>query len=113
MLFTTYRAILKVTKLTILALFFNQPVRKKFAKSGCFEFVNFDEVVQRLFLSNNQINVCLKQNNKLIRYYPTSKNDNEERNRVNMVCGFSLTNYVTFINCEHDNMKIRAWIYSY
>ncbi|QCI23523.1 hypothetical protein [Buchnera aphidicola] len=50
MLFTTYRIILKVTTLTILDLFFNQPVRKKFAKSGCFKFVNLDEVVRRLSL---------------------------------------------------------------
>ncbi|XBC44347.1 MAG: hypothetical protein U0W94_02710 [Buchnera aphidicola (Schlechtendalia peitan)] len=99
------------TTLTILDLFFNKPARRKYIKSEYSEFMKIDEIVRRLSLSSSETSVCLKHNEKLIRYYHMSESGFKEQNRVDAICGYPFTQNAIFIKNEYNNMSIYGWIY--
>ncbi|WP_082252574.1 hypothetical protein [Buchnera aphidicola] len=99
------------TTLTVMDLFFNNPVRRKCIKSEYSEFMKIDEIVRRLSLPYHEINVRLSHNNKSIRYYHSSKSEVEKKNRIDVICGFSFTKKSVFIKNKYNKMSISGWVY--
>ncbi|CAL4325578.1 DNA mismatch repair endonuclease MutL [Buchnera aphidicola] len=98
------------TSVIVCDLFYNVPVRRKCTKNTKNEFLKIHEIVRRMVLSKNNIDITLKHDNKLIKHYTKIDNINQEKNRLQNVFGFDFVQSLIPIDLKNEFMRVYGWI---
>ncbi len=98
------------TTLEIRDLFYNTPARRKFLRTDKTEFGQVHETVKRLVLSRFDVNFKLTHNRKILMVLKVAQREDEQLQRVAMLCGPEFVDHVLSINEKSDEMQLSGWI---
>ncbi|CDZ74936.1 DNA mismatch repair protein MutL [Peptoniphilus sp. ING2-D1G] len=88
-------------------IFYNTPVRKNFLKSDNTEFNNIYDIVQKIALSNSDINIKLIRNDKIIL---NSIANNNKLNHIYSILGRDIASNLIPIEFTSSSYKIKGFI---
>ena len=99
------------TTLEVGNLFFNTPARLKFLKSDEFERGKIISVIEEAALANPEIAFSLKTEGKKRLSFEAARNgENAEKDRIAMVLGESLGQYLTFGEETEKGIRLRLFV---
>lgn len=98
------------TSVIVRDLFFNVPARRKFLRSEKTEFDHIDELVKRVAMVAFDVNITLKNNQKVIRQYYRAKSLVDCEERLRALCGLSFVEHAHHIEAEGAGMQLTGWI---
>lgn len=98
------------TTIEVRDLFFNTPARRKFLRTESTEFNHIEETVRKVVLSNFNVSVTLKHNNKNIFNLPCAEDFTRQKQRVVNLCGIDFINNATYINSENAGLRVFGWL---
>jgi DNA mismatch repair protein MutL len=91
-------------------LFYNIPVRQKFMKTEKSEFLRIHEIIRCIALSKNDVDITLKHNNKLIKYYAGAKNSIKKIIRLQSLFSYDFVKKLIPIKLKNNFMCVFGWI---
>jgi DNA mismatch repair protein MutL len=100
----------KGTTLEIRDLFYNTPARRKFLRSDKTEFSHIQETIKRLSLSRFDVNFKLSHNRKTLMALKVASTEEEQLQRVAMLCGPEFTDHVLPLQEIASEMQLKGWI---
>ncbi|MDM8557370.1 DNA mismatch repair endonuclease MutL [Candidatus Parabeggiatoa sp. HSG14] len=98
------------TTLEIRDLFYNTPARRKFLRTEKTEFGHIHETIKRLALSRFDVAFKLTNNRKTLMALKTAPGEDEQLQRVAMLCGPEFVEHVLSIKEESGKIKISGWV---
>ena len=98
------------TTLEIQDLFYNTPARRKFLRTDKTEFGHVHETIKRLALSRFDVNFKLTHNHKTIMVLKVASSEEEQLQRVGMLCGPEFIEQVLKVNEVSHEMELSGWI---
>lgn len=98
------------TTVSVMDIFYNAPVRKKFLKSAKSEFLYIEQVVKRFALAQPQIAITLEHDDKTVLQLPAAKQRPSLFKRVEKILGKPFFQSAIDISCARANMRIHGWV---
>jgi len=98
------------TTLEIRDLFYNTPARRKFLRTEKTEFGHVHETIKRLALSRFDVTFKLTHNRKTLMALKVAQSEDEQLQRVAMLCGPEFVEHVLNINEDSGEMQLSGWI---
>ncbi len=98
------------TTLEIRDLFYNTPARRKFLRTEKTEFGHVHETIKRLALSRFDVSFKLTHNRKNLMSLKVAQHEEEQLQRVALLCGAEFIDHVLKINEDSDDMQLSGWI---
>jgi DNA mismatch repair protein MutL len=98
------------TTLEIRDLFYNTPARRKFLRTEKTEFAYLHETIKRLALSRFDVCFKLTHNRKTLMALKEALVEEEQLQRVAMLCGPDFVSHVLKIDEVSDKMQLSGWI---
>ncbi len=91
-------------------LFFNTPARRKFLRTEKTEFSHLENAVRRLALSRFDVGFILRHNQKEVLNLKPALTQQEQENRIGLVCGSGLLPQSLVIGFEAAGLKLWGWV---
>ncbi|HEC84577.1 MAG TPA: DNA mismatch repair endonuclease MutL [Thioploca sp.] len=98
------------TTLEIRDLFYNTPARRKFLRTEKTEFSHVHETIKRLALSRFDVSFKLTHNHKTLMVFKMAPHEDEQLQRVAMLCGPEFVAHVLNVNDVSGKMHLSGWI---
>jgi len=98
------------TTLEIRDLFYNTPARRKFLRTEKTEFAYLHETIKRLALSRFDVRFKLTHNRKTLMALKEAQVEEEQLQRVAMLCGPDFVSHVLSLDEVSDKMQLSGWI---
>lgn len=98
------------TSVEVCDLFFNTPARRRFLRTDKTEFSHIDEVVRRIALSRNDVQIKLTHNGKLIKHYRAAQDNQSRLSRIATVFGNSFIENCIELSGEYADLRITGWL---
>lgn len=98
------------TTLEIRDLFYNTPARRKFLRTEKTEFAHIHETIKRIALSRFDVKFKLTHNHKTLMSFKPATNEDEQLQRVAMLCGPEFIEHVLNINELSGGLQLSGWI---
>jgi len=98
------------TTLEIRDLFYNTPARRKFLRTEKTEFGHVHETIKRLALSRFDVTFKLTHNRKTLMALKVAPSEDEQLQRVAMLCGPEFVEHVLNVNGDSGGMQLSGWI---
>lgn len=98
------------TTVEVRDLFFNVPARRKFLRTEKTEFNHLEAAVKRIALSNFDIGISLKNNEKIVLNLMPAKNREQQERRVAHICGAAFMENAVYVAAENAGLRLRGWI---
>lgn len=98
------------TSVEVRDLFFNTPARRKFLRKENTEYGRIEDVVKRLALSNFNVGVTLKNNNRVVHSWRPATNEAEQARRVAQICGPAFMDQCLFVDFERNGLRLWGWV---
>jgi len=98
------------TTLEIRDLFYNTPARRKFLRTEKTEFGHVHETIKRLALSRFDVTFKLTHNRKTLMALKVAQSEDEQLQRVAMLCGPDFVEHVLNVNEGSGEMQLSGWI---
>ncbi|MDM8564986.1 DNA mismatch repair endonuclease MutL [Candidatus Halobeggiatoa sp. HSG11] len=98
------------TTVEIRDLFYNVPARRKFLRTDKTEFNHINETVKRLSLSRFDVGFKLTHNRKSLMTLKAALTEEEQLQRVTMLCGSEFIEHVLKIDRDSGEIKLSGWI---
>lgn len=98
------------TSVNVLDLFYNFPVKRKHLKTEKSEFIKIDNIIKKIALSRENLNISFSHNNRLIKKYCAVKNSKDNIIRLEKLCGKNFSKNLLFINTNFKYLKLKGWI---
>jgi len=98
------------TTLEIRDLFYNTPARRKFLRTEKTEFAYLHETIKRLALSRFDVCFKLTHNRKTLMALKKAQVEEEQLQRVAMLCGPDFVSHVLTIDEVSEKMQLSGWI---
>ncbi len=100
----------KGTSVIVEDLFFNLPARKKFLCSKRTELMYIENCVNKLGLSNFNVEFTLKINNRTVIHMPSANNFKAKKMRIAKTLNNNFINNSIYVKGENENVKFYGWI---
>ncbi len=91
-------------------LFFNTPARRKFLKTERTEFNHLEDVVRRIGLSNFDVAISLKHNQRQLYYWRVATDREARRRRVAAICGSAFVDESVEVDIEASGLRLWGWV---
>ena len=98
------------TTLEIRDLFYNTPARRKFLRTDKTEFGHIHETIKRLALSRFDVCFKLTHNHKTLMALKVAPTEEEQLQRVAMLCGPDFVEQVLNIQETSSELQLTGWI---
>lgn len=98
------------TTLEIRDLFYNTPARRKFLRTEKTEFGHVHETIKRLALSRFDVTFKLTHNRKTLMALKVAPGEDEQLQRIAMLCGPEFVEHVLNVNGDSGEMQLSGWI---
>jgi DNA mismatch repair protein MutL len=98
------------TTLEVRDLFYNTPARRKFLRTEKTEFAYLHETIKRLALSRFDVRFKLTHNRKTLMVLKVAQTEEEQLQRVAMLCGPDFVAHVLKVNEVSDEIQLSGWI---
>lgn len=98
------------TTISIEALFFNIPARRRFLKSASTEFSHIEKIFKKIALAHPTIGFTLSHNHKKIASYLGDDSSKRFLNRIKSVCGASFLQNSCYIDASIIGARLFGWI---
>ena len=98
------------TTIEIRDLFYNTPARRKFLRTEKTEFGHLHETVKRLALSCFDVSFKLTHNRKTLIAFKTASTEEEQLQRVAMLCGPEMIEHVLSVKEDSGDIQLSGWI---
>ncbi len=98
------------TTVEVRDLFYNVPARRKFLRTEKTEFGHLEDVVKRIALSNFDIDITLRHNNRAVRQLRKASDRLQQEKRIAGVCGPAFIENAVFIDYAIDDLRLWGWI---
>lgn len=97
------------TSVSVLDLFYNTPVRKKFLKSPAYEWMAIENLVKRFALLAMNVAIVLKHDDETILNLIAAQNEKEKFARVKKIVGKSFEK-AQYVDISRSNLHIYGWL---
>lgn len=98
------------TSINVLDLFYNFPVKRRYLKTEKTEFIKIDEIIKKIALSRQDINICFSHNDKIINQYCAVKTDIDSVIRLKKLCGKYFSENFLPINLKFKHLQLTGWV---
>jgi DNA mismatch repair protein MutL len=98
------------TTVEVCDLFFNTPARRKFLRTEQTEFNHIEEIVRKIALSNFNVGINLKHNDKVVLNLPKAKDLEQQKQRIAKICGVEFIENAIYIDANDSVMHLKGWI---
>ena len=97
------------TTIDVCNLFFNVPARRKFMRSDRSEFLQIEDCVKRLALSNFSRSLDLHHNGKATLQLKSATTDAQIEQRIARVCGQNFVKNALRVDSESSGVSLSGW----
>ncbi|MBS0288760.1 MAG: DNA mismatch repair endonuclease MutL [Proteobacteria bacterium] len=97
------------TTVEVSDLFYNTPVRRKFLRSEKTEFQAIEEMVKRIALAFPSVNIILRHQQKVHRYYPKATSVGSLE-RLTKICGQQFASQAIEIAVQTGFLSLQGWL---
>lgn len=98
------------TSIEVKDLFFNTPARRKFLRTEKTEFTHIDELIKRIALSRFDVSFTLTHNQKVVRQYRASQDEQQQIKRVAQVAGKGFLTQALRLESGEQGLHIHGWV---
>ncbi len=98
------------TTVQVQNLFFNVPARRKFLRTERTEFGHLEDVVRRVALSQFELEIQLRHNQRAVLLLPRAANRCEQERRLAQLCGGSFGENALFFEREAAGIRLWGWL---
>jgi len=98
------------TSIEVRDIFYNVPARKKFLKTDRTEYSHIEALIKTLMLSHPLVAFKLSHNQKTIYQVAVAKNDEQQRYRIEQICGKSFAESLIPVQAEIEGHELKGWI---
>ncbi|MEJ2686098.1 MAG: DNA mismatch repair endonuclease MutL [Gammaproteobacteria bacterium] len=98
------------TTLEVRDLFFNVPARRKFLRTEATEFKHLEDVVKRIGLSREDVELVLRHNRRPVCRMPVGKDASSRLRRVAEVCGSAFVEQSVELDHGAAGLRLHGWI---
>ncbi len=98
------------TSIEIRDIFYNVPARKKFLKTERTEYTHIESLIKTLMLSHPHVAFKLIHNQKTIYQVSVANDDQQQRYRIEQICGKSFAESLIPVHAEMDGHELKGWI---
>ena len=98
------------TTVEVRDLFFNTPARRKFQRAEKTEFAHIDAVVRNLALARFDVDLTLRNNERVVLRLAPAFDRREQEERIAAVCGGEFLEQARYIERTIEGLKLRGWL---
>ncbi|MCK4608330.1 MAG: DNA mismatch repair endonuclease MutL [Gammaproteobacteria bacterium] len=98
------------TTIEVHDLFYNTPARRKFLRTEKTEFNYLEEIVRRIALSNFNIGISLKHNERVVHNLAPALDQLQQEKRIAAICGTTFMANAVYITTENAGLKLSGWL---
>jgi DNA mismatch repair protein MutL len=91
-------------------LFYNVPARRKFLRTEKTEFNYLEEIVRRIALSNFDIGISLRHNERSILNLSPANNKTQQEKRITNIFGATFMQNAVYLDTKNIDLKLSGWI---
>lgn len=102
-------SLLEGTRVSVEALFFNVPARRKFLRGPKTELLHIMTVVKSLALSHFYVGFTVKDENKVLAYWPAVA-IGEESKRIEQVVGNDFLEHALSVDFSGEDLRLWGWL---
>lgn len=98
------------TSIEVRDIFYNVPARKKFLKTERTEYSHIEALIKTLILSHPLVAFKLSHNQKTIYQVSVSETDQQQRHRIEQVCGKSFAESLIPVSASIEGYELKGWV---
>jgi DNA mismatch repair protein MutL len=98
------------TTIEVRDLFFNIPARRKFLRTEKTEFSHLDDVVKRISLSNFDVDITLRHNQRVVKTLLAANDRQHQEKRITALLGPAFVEQAVFMDFEHEGLRLWGWV---
>lgn len=100
----------KGTSICVNDLFYSIPVRRKFLKTENTEYLNIEQMFNRLAFSHFDIHFRLFKDGKLVKNLPKADDRAAQDKRLRDICGLEMLENCSYISVEQNGITLSGWL---